>query len=72
MNKQYYWKILTNDGRLVEPVSIISRLYINDGPFDSVEEAENELNGYFSKYQESGYISKIELVLITVYNNMGY
>jgi hypothetical protein len=76
MTKSYLWKLLKN-GELRE-IETHGPYYDNysleEGPYNSIEEAEAELEAYFEKYRKDYEYSKgccryEEFVLLTVYSN---
>jgi hypothetical protein len=72
MTKRYVWKLFKN-GELRE-IETQGPYYDNyrvfEGPFDSIEEAEAELEAYFNRYfKDYECNSREEFVLLTVYSN---
>jgi len=76
MTKSYLWKLLKN-GELRDIEShgpYYDDYMLDEGPYNSVEEAESKLEAYFKKfkkdYGDDGYCCKCEdFVLLTVYSS---
>jgi hypothetical protein len=75
MTKKYWWKMLTNEGMLVEPQEFgpyYDTFVLNEGPFDTVEQAEQTLEEFYKKLQDyfdNTWAPRIDYVLITEYSN---